>query len=51
MWRLDRWGRSLADLVVTLQELASLNVGFVCLNRFDLMRAIYDFHPLLTGMP
>src|SRR6478609_4866131 len=24
VWRLDRWGRSLVDLVVTLKELASL---------------------------
>jgi DNA invertase Pin-like site-specific DNA recombinase len=29
VWRLDRWGRSLVDLVVTLKELASLGVGFV----------------------
>ena len=26
VWRLDRWGRSLADLVVTLKELAELGV-------------------------
>jgi len=31
VWRLDRWGRSLADLVVTLKELAELGVGFVSL--------------------
>ncbi len=31
--RLDRWGRSLVDLVTTLQELASLNVGFVSLSE------------------
>ena len=24
VWRLDRWGRSLADLVVTLRELTEL---------------------------
>ena len=30
-WRLDRWGRSLADLVNTLQELTALEVGFVSL--------------------
>jgi putative DNA-invertase from lambdoid prophage Rac len=29
VWRLDRWGRSLADLVATLQELSDLNVAFV----------------------
>jgi DNA invertase Pin-like site-specific DNA recombinase len=33
VWRLDRWGRSLVDLVSTLQELASLNVGFVSLSE------------------
>ena len=33
VWRLDRWGRSLLDLVSTLQELASLNVGFVSLSE------------------
>ena len=33
VWRLDRWGRSLADLVVTLNELNELGVGFVSLNE------------------
>src|ERR1700757_3873617 len=33
VWRLDRWGRSLLDLIATLQELASLNVGFVSLSE------------------
>jgi putative DNA-invertase from lambdoid prophage Rac len=33
VWRLDRWGRSLADLVVTLQELSALGVGFVSLTE------------------
>src|ERR1700757_3093809 len=33
VWRLDRWGRSLLDLIGTLQELASLNVGFVSLSE------------------
>jgi DNA invertase Pin-like site-specific DNA recombinase len=33
VWRLDRWGRSLADLVATLQELAELGVGFVSLSE------------------
>jgi putative DNA-invertase from lambdoid prophage Rac len=32
-WRLDRWGRSLVDLVMTLQELTSLQVGFVSLGE------------------
>ena len=33
VWRLDRWGRSLLDLVATLQELVSLDVGFVSLSE------------------
>jgi DNA invertase Pin-like site-specific DNA recombinase len=33
VWRLDRWGRSLVDLVTTLQELAALDVGFVSLSE------------------
>jgi putative DNA-invertase from lambdoid prophage Rac len=32
-WRLDRWGRSLVDPVVTLKELAELGVGFVSLTE------------------
>lgn len=31
VWRLDRWGRSRVDLISTLQELASLRVGFASL--------------------
>jgi DNA invertase Pin-like site-specific DNA recombinase len=33
VWRLDRWGRSMADLVTTLQELRDLDVGFVSLTE------------------
>jgi DNA invertase Pin-like site-specific DNA recombinase len=33
VWRLDRWGRSLPDLVVTLRELIELGVGFVSLTE------------------
>src|SRR5262245_5595778 len=33
VWRLDRWGRSVADLVSTLQELIALGVGFVSLTE------------------
>ncbi len=33
VWRLDRWGRSLADLVVTIKELGELGVGFVSLTE------------------
>lgn len=37
VWRLDRWGRSLADLVVTLKELVELQVGCVSLTEaFDM---------------
>ncbi|WP_279388659.1 recombinase family protein [Paraburkholderia sp. BL9I2N2] len=32
VWRLDRWGRSLLDLIATLQDLLSLGVGFVSLS-------------------
>ncbi len=33
VWRLDRWGRSLADLAVTFTELSTLEVGFVSLTE------------------
>ena len=33
VWRLDRWGRSLVDLVVTLKELAGLGVSVVSLTE------------------
>jgi putative DNA-invertase from lambdoid prophage Rac len=33
VWRLDRWGRSVADLLATLQELQHLRVGFVSLTE------------------
>jgi len=33
VWRLDRWGRSVADLLATLQELNHLGVGFVSLTE------------------
>jgi putative DNA-invertase from lambdoid prophage Rac len=33
VWRLDRWGRSVTDLLVTLQELEHLRVGFVSLTE------------------
>jgi DNA invertase Pin-like site-specific DNA recombinase len=37
VWRLDRWGRSLADLILTLKELAELGIGFVSLTEaFDM---------------
>jgi DNA invertase Pin-like site-specific DNA recombinase len=33
VWRLDRWGRSVADLVSTLQELTEVGVGFASLTE------------------
>jgi DNA invertase Pin-like site-specific DNA recombinase len=32
-WRLDRWGRSVTDLLATPQELEHLGVGFVSLTE------------------
>jgi DNA invertase Pin-like site-specific DNA recombinase len=38
VWRLDRWGRSLIDLIATLQELTALGVGFASITEaLDLM--------------
>ena len=33
VWKLDRWGRSLADLITTLNELRGLGIGFVSLTE------------------
>jgi putative DNA-invertase from lambdoid prophage Rac len=33
VWRLDRWGRSVTDLLATLQELEHLGVRFVSLTE------------------
>jgi putative DNA-invertase from lambdoid prophage Rac len=33
VWRLDRWGRSLADLVGTLHEFQAPGVGFISLHE------------------
>jgi putative DNA-invertase from lambdoid prophage Rac len=33
VWRLDRWGRSVTDLLATLLELEHLGVGFVSLTE------------------
>jgi putative DNA-invertase from lambdoid prophage Rac len=33
VWRLDRWGRSLVDLVTTLRDLTAVEVGSVSLNE------------------
>jgi len=33
VWRLDRWGRSVTDLIGTLQELSAIGVGFVSITE------------------
>lgn len=33
VWRLDRWGRSVTDLLSTLNELTDLGVGFISLTE------------------
>lgn len=33
VWKLDRWGRSLSDLVTGLQDLNALGVGFVSITE------------------
>ncbi len=33
VWRLDRWGRSVADLAVNLKELNELGIAFVSLTE------------------
>lgn len=33
VWKLDRWGRSLLDLIHTLQELQELVIGFVSITE------------------
>lgn len=33
VWKLDRWGRSMTDLVLTLQQVAALEIGFVSLTE------------------
>jgi putative DNA-invertase from lambdoid prophage Rac len=33
VWRLDRWGRSATDLILSLQELNDLKIGFVSLTE------------------
>ena len=38
VWRLDRWGRSLAELVGTLKELTELGVGFVSKKEKEVRR-------------
>ncbi|MEO8370776.1 MAG: recombinase family protein [Candidatus Solibacter sp.] len=42
VWRLDRWGRSVTDLLATLQELEHLGVGLVSLWSGFLQRSADD---------
>ena len=49
VWRLDRWGRSLPDLVVTLHELGELGVGFVSLTGRAMAGLLGMFAELETG--
>ena len=32
VWRLDRWGRSVTDLIGSLQELSAIGIGFVSIH-------------------
>lgn len=41
VWKLDRFGRSMADLVMTLNELRELNVVFCVFDR--IIRLLYSF--------
>ncbi len=49
VWRLDRWGRSLPDLVVTLRELVELEVGFMSLT--EALDLTTPSGRAMTGMP
>ena len=40
VWRPDRWGRSVTDVLATLQELKHIGVGFVSLTKVPAGRAI-----------
>lgn len=33
VWRLDRWGRSVSDLIGTIRELSDIGVGFISLTE------------------
>jgi hypothetical protein len=50
VWRLDRWGRSVVDLVGTLNELQELGVAFASLTEvFDLTTSTIDVIPRPGG--
>ena len=48
VWRLDRWGRSLHDVVTTLQELTEAGVGFVSIT--EAMDLTTPMGKAMTGM-
>jgi DNA invertase Pin-like site-specific DNA recombinase len=48
VWRLDRWGRSLHDVVITLQELAGVGVSFVSIT--ELLDLTTPMGKAMTGM-
>ena len=50
VWRLDRWGRSVADLLATLQELEHLGVGFVSLTEAPGGRAMAALLAVFAGV-
>lgn len=50
VWRLDRWGRSLLDLISTLAELASLGVGFAS-RRPSIADAVNRILKTVKGVP
>lgn len=48
VWRLDRWGRSLHDVVTSLQELTEAGVGFV--STTEAMDLTTPMGKAMTGM-
>ncbi len=48
VWKLDRWGRSLVDLINGLQDLNSLGVGFVSIT--EALDFITPFGKAMAGM-
>lgn len=49
VWRLDRWGRSVAGLIATLHELTGLGIGFVSLTEALDLRPSFRATRLLTS--
>ena len=52
VWKLDRWGRSLSDLVTGLQDLTALGVGFVSITEaLDFTTPSGKAMAIWTGVP